>query len=749
MLNFLGIEDTSSPISDIKKEEERLTYEDKLLNEINQGIEDGLEILELSDKLDYSIAGLEHYSRLLPVYNKAFDVVNSNLSKVLDYSAGIEDNLDIENVFKQAEYVTKALNIKIEEFDAGLLSNDPEDKEENENILIRILKKIWSAIVNFIKAIINFISKIITTFFRFIKRLLGISDPAAKIKKKLEEKEKGSGGGGMTLAPIPMPDTPSYSNGSPSQNANDRINNDDDSDGGDFHDPATDEINEETIEANETIENHETTVIDPRKELAISKKMEDKLETMALKIMEEYPLAVVVADYIYEFEDGEIDLIDLVAVLYLITLSSTSAVIKCEKKNNYDIERHIEAFLNGIKKIEDIFNREPHLNGRHANQNFFDTATYYRLHSFVETVYPIYNGRNSPNESLLSIIRNIMKGYSGNLTIASDTMYFHLTHMKDRFKTVNTNIDFNTIFNPIIEDKLGDEFLMGMTTYVPVTSKLREYGIKSDYKYFRGAVLSFNKKEVELLVHLTNIPDYDRYIENLNLPDPGIASSTHKSAEEIEKQYMHFFRDVLPGLAKDVGGELHVIKIEVTEKDLKKYLPGPTKNITAIAPLMNEDKLVTIQALDYLSQALGTNSENVEKCLKYTERDLKEIGKHIRNTEKLIDKFIKHMGTQRAVVDRGEPKARYTVEATDVPAEDRRSPKEALAAKQALISSLRRGILTTSQTLQSTSTDLLKIYKNTVVPNLKNIRTLATEKVITTFINELIDYYEAKDGVKG
>ena len=751
MINFLNTEDESSPISDIKKEEKRLTQEDILLNEINQGIEDGLETLELSDKLDYSLAGLEHYNRLLPIYNKAFEVVNGNLSKVLDYSAGIEDNLDIENIFKQTEYVTKALNITIVEFDAGLLSNDPEDKEENENIIIRILKKIWSAIVNFIKAIINFISKIVTTFFRFIKKLLGFSDPATKIKQKIE-KEKG-GGGGMFIAPVKMPNTPKYSAGNPSGQSNKRINdnasNNEDADDDNYDDPSTDNIDDETIEANDNMENRENRTIDPKQELAISKKMEDKLETMALRIMEEYPLAVIVAEYIYEFEDGEIDLIDLIAVLYLITIASTSSVIKCEKKNNYSIERHIEAFLRGIEKIEDIFNREEHLKGNHANNNFLDTATFYRLYSFVETVYPVYTGKNSPNESLISIIRNIMKGYGGNLTIASDTIHFHLTTMEKRFNTVNTTIDLKSIFIPILEDKLGEEFTMGMESYVPVTEKLTSHGVSNKYKYFRSAVLSFNKKEIELLVHVTNIANYDDYISNLNLPDPGMSSTTHKSAESIEESYKDFFKNILPTLAKEASGELQVIKIEVTGKDLKKYLPGPSKEITAIAPFMNEDKLVTIKVLDNLSKALGTNSEDIEKCLKYTDKDLSKIGKHIRNTEKLLDKFIKHMGTQRTVVDRGEPMARYNLEAGDTTSDDVRSPREALAAKQALVGSLRKGILTTSQTLQSTSTDLLKMYKNTVIPNLKNVRTLATEKVITTFINELIDYYEARDGVGG
>ena len=744
MINFLNAEDVSSPISDINKEEERLSYEDKLLNEINQGMEDGLKILELSDKLDYSLAGLEHYTRILPVYTNAYEIVNNNLAKVLDYDAGIEDNLDLDNVFKQAEYVTKALNIKIVEFDAGLLSNDPDDKVENENILLRILKKIWEIIVTFIKGIINFISKIISTFFKFIKRLLGFKDPAAEVKNKLKEKEKkstGGGGSGFFPSTVNVPSTPTYSSGTPSQQANTSITNN--------SNPVEDSVNEETIEATDTIEEQETITMDPKQELALSKKMEDKLENMAIKVIEEYPLAVVVADYIYEFEDGEIDLLDLMAVLYLITISSTSAVINCEKKNNYTIERHLGAFLNDIKQIEDIFKREDHLNGRQANNNYFDTATYYRLFSFVETVYPLYTGKQSSNESMIALIRNIMKGYSGNLTVASDTMYFHLTHLKDRFKTVNTNIDFNSIFNPILEDKLGEEFVMGMKDYVPVTSKLKDNGLTGSYKYFRSAVLSFNKKEIELLVHLTNIASYENYIKNLNLPDPGMISSTHKSAESIEKEYMNFFKNILPELAKEAKGELQIIKIEVTEKDIKKFLPATNKKIIAIAPFMNEDKLVTIKILDYLSQALGTNADSVEKCLKYTEKDLKEIGKHIRNTETLLDKFIKHMGTQRAIVNRGEPRARYDLEATDVPADERRTPKETLAAKQALISSLRKGILTTSQTLQATSSDLLKIYKNVVVPNLKNIRTLTTEKVITKFINELIDYYEAKDGVKG
>ena len=747
MINFLNTEEISSPISDINKEEERLTYEDNLLNEIQQGMEDGLEILNLSDKLDYSLAGLEHYTRTLPIYTKAYDVVNNNLAKVLDYSAGIEDNLDLDNVFKQAEYVTKALNINIEEFDAGLLSNDPDDKVENENILLRILKKIWEIIVTFIKGIINFISKVITTFFRFIKKLLGFKDPATEVKDKLEEKEKkhtsGGGGGGFYPSAVSTPNTPTYSSGTPTQQANNKIANSNNTN------PVEDNIDNETIDAADTIEEQETKIMDPRQELAISKKMEDKLETMALKVMEEYPLAVVVADYIYEFEDGEIDLLDLMAVLYLITISSTSAVINCEKKNNYTVERHLEAFLRDIKQVEDIFKREDHLDGRHANNNYIDTATYYRLYSFVETVYPIYTGKNSPNESMVALIRNIMKGYSGNLTIASDTMYFHLTHLKDRFKTVNTNIDLNSIFNPILERKLGEEFVLGFKNYVPITSKLKEHGVTGGYKYFRSAVLSFNKKEIELLVHLTNIASYEEYIKNLNLPDPGMISSTHKAAADIENAYAHFFKDILPDLAKETKGELQIIKVEVTEKDLKEFLPAANKNITAIAPFMNEDKIVTIKVLDYLSQALGTSADSVEKCLKYTEKDLKEIGKHIRNTETLLDKFIKHMGTQRAVISRGEPKARYDLEATDVPAEERRDPKESLAAKQALISSLRKGILTTSQTLQASSSDLLKIYKNVVVPNLKNIRTLTTEKVITKFINELIDYYEAKDGVKG
>ena len=752
MIDFLDIRDTSSPISDIKKEEKRLTQEERLLNEINQGIEDGLETLELSDKLDYSLAGLEHYSRVLPIYNKAFEIVNDNLSKVLDYSAGIEDNLEIENIFKQTEYVVKTLNIDIIEFDAGLLSNDPEDKEENENILIKILKKIWSAITSFIKAIVSIISKIITTFFKFTKKILGFSDPAAKIKakiKEIEEKrnENTNSSSSFSMPSFKLPKESKKKKKKKKKHPNERINSNTDDE--EYDDPATDNINDETIEANDNMENREARTMDPRQELAITKEMEDKLEDMTLKIMDEYPLAIVIADHIYEFEDGEIDLIDLIAVLYLITISSTSAVLKCKTKKNYSIERHIEAFIKGILKIEDIFDREKHLKGKHANNNFLDTATFYRLYSFVETVYPIYSGKNSPNESLISLIRNVMKGYGGNLTIASDSIQFHLANMENRFNTVNTKIDLNSIFIPILEDKLGEEFTMGMESYVPVTNKLTKNGVSNKYKYFRSAVLSFNKKEIELLVHLTNIANYDDYINNLNLPDPGMSSTTHKSAKSIEESYKDFFKNILPSLAKKASGELQIITIKVTEEDLKKYLPGPSKSITSIAPFMDEDKLVTIKLLDNLSKALGTNSDDIEKCLKYTDKDLSKISNHISNIEKLIDKFIKHMGTQRAVVDRGEPKARYTLEAGDTSSDDVRSPKEALGKKQALVSSLRKGILTTSQALQSTSNDLLKIYKNTVIPNLRNVKTLATEKVLTTFINELIEYYEARDGVGG
>ena len=89
------------------------------------------------------------------------------------------------------------------------------------------------------------------------------------------------------------------------------------------------------------------------------------------------------------------------------------------------------------------------------------------------------------------------------------------------------------------------------------------------------------------------------------------------------------------------------------------------------------------------------------------------------------------------------------MEAVELPMEERRTPKEALSAKLELMSSLKKGILTTSTSLQVTANELMAIYKNTVIPNLRNVKNLTGDRVLKKYINELIDFYEIKDGIGG
>lgn len=740
MINFIGTEDFSSPTLDIKQDERNLTIEEKLIEEINYGLEYNLDLISLSNDMETLMSGLEHNFKQLPIYVNAYGIITENLDKVLDYGAGIEDNLDLNNVYNKIETVTKILGLKVDEIEAGLLDNDPDDKEENENVIIRILKKIWDAIVNFIKSIINVITKIIKTFFKFIKKILGIQDPATEIKKKIEKEEKSSGGGGFGGYSGINVQTPKYESSPVSSGA---------SKAKDDPKTAEDSIEDETIEGADSMEEHEEEIRQIDSKLLKNKKNIKRLEDIAEEVIKQYPLAVLIANHIFEFEDGDIDLFEVLTILYAITTASTTSVIQCEDKGKMNIERHINAFLDAIERIKDVFNRKKHLGDSHANTNYMDTATFYRLHSFVSNVYPIYGGTVDKESSLVAIIRNIMTGYSHNLEVASDSFYFYIKQLESRITTVNNDVDFGSIIRPLIEEKLGEEFLMSLSMYRPMISDIGKHGLSTDYKYFRSAVISFNKNEIELLVHLSNVSDYNT-LKDLNLPDPGLLSNTNKNAKAFEDTYKEFFMKKLPKIAKDVKGTIGVIRFNVTMDDLKKHTDIlSNKKIIATAPLMDENKLVVLELLNNLTKGLGHNLDDLEKCLKYTEKLLNNIKKDIADTEKLITETIKHIGKSRAIANRGEPLARYNMEAVELPMEERRTPKEALSAKLELMSSLKKGILTTSTSLQVTANELMAIYKNTVIPNLRNVKNLTGDRVLKKYINELIDFYEIKDGIGG
>ena len=784
MFKFLDL-DQASPKPDVKQDEIILSYNDKKLMEIEKGLEDGLDVIKLSEDLDNITYGLEEQMKKLPKYVRAYEILNRDLEEIVDYQAGLEDNLDMASKVKNISLVSKYLNIKVEELDHGLLDNDPDD-EKNTNIVIRIIKKIFSAIIGIFKAIIGLVIKIIKTFFRFIRKILGLGDPATEVKKELEKTTTTSMGGGFAFYPS--------ISGNNVKKANKKIKKADKTktDNNGNNKASTAPVVKEEIENNEDIkeaieiveklEANEAANLGV-KDFNLTEEQKEKLENIAKKVENEYPLALIIANKIFEHDKGKIDLFDLLTVLYALSSSVAKANINCNgNKDGFTIERHIESFLegiDGITSIMDEFNKRRETEFKDLTirstvspykKSYFASAIWFKLADMVDKVAPIYkNGSNlavyniqDSNDSILGTVLRFMNSMSTNLRTADDNFSFNINLIKKfrkkEFK--EEEIEFNNIITPIVKNKLGDIFFESMKEYISVdgaSSKaddnykhmVEDMIDKSGYKYFRTAVLTFDRKNIKILVHLSNVSDLNKLREIYGLPEPGHNMHGTDTGNEIAEKYSKFFKEDLPKLSNEIKGKFIIIEMKVTSKDLMEQTDlDKIKEINFNPMEVTRDKLSLIKLMEELTNILTGSIDDLESCLSKTEKLLNKAKKDLDKLEKDFMSFTKWLGKNMSTINRGENKVWYKQQLSTSEGNNL-GEKSGLSSKITTASSIKKGLLTIGEMLHSTSEDIIQIYKNVVIEDLKVVKSISSDKVISTYIGELLDYYEIKDGIGG
>ena len=785
MLKFLEL-DLTSPKPDILKDEIALTHAEKKLIEVEKGIEDSLDLLRLSEELDNIAYGLEEQIKKLPKYINAYSILNRELEELVNYQAGLEDNVNMSNKINTISSISKYLNIRIEELDYGLLDDDADD-ERNTNIIIRIIKKIFKAIIGVFKAIVGLIVKIIKTFFRFIKKLLGLGDPATEVKKKLEKSESTGSFGGFGFYP-------SFS-GSTVKSTNTKIktgNKKNTDDGKDDNKASTAPVVEEEINNNEDVkeakevikklENEEASNLGVP-EFNLTEEQKEKLETIARKIEDDYPLAVLITNKIFEHDKGKIDLFDLLVVLYALSSAVAKANINCnEKREGLTIERHINEFLNGVDEIVSImddFNKRKETEFKSLairetaspyKKKYFASAIWFKLADMVDKIAPIYKkGSNlavynveDANNSILGTVLRFMYSMSSNIRTADDLFNFHLSLVK-KFRDKEfreEEIDFVKLLFPIIKNKLGETFYESLTEYKRTNSisddadnaykhMLKDLIEKSDYKFFKSALLTFDRKNIKILVHLTNVDDLNKLREIYGLPEPGHNMHGTDIGNEIAEKYAKFFKDDLPRLTNEIKGKFILIEMEITYQDLLAQSDlDKLKEINFNPMEVTKEKLALIKLMEILTELLVGSIDDLESCLSKTEKMLNEAKHKLDKLEKDFTSFINWLGKNMSTIDRGENKVWFDRQLSTSEGENL-GAKSGLSSKINTTGTIKKSLLTIGEMLHSVSEDIIQIYKNVVIEDLKLVKSISTDKVLATYINELLDYYEIKDGIGG
>jgi len=801
-MNFLGLD--TSPKLDTVRDELILTDREKKLKEIEEGLEDASELSSLSYDLEDMSSDLNMFINKLPGYVNAYQMVTNNLVKVADYQAGLEDNVEMDNVYKEVTFIAKHLNIRIEELDYGLLDSDPDDTT-NTNILIRIVKKIFNIIIGLVKNIVNIIVKIVNTFFKYIKRLLGISDPAAKIKKRVEETEKkmdkddynpvhisSVGGGGFDVH-IPAERDP-YTN---IKKSNDKIKDKHNERTNDTS--KTDETNKDIKDADDKLNKLPGTTMGPAvKEMLEenpvyeeSKELKEQLELreaavhgiknykltdqevqtiedLKRKIENEYPLPILIANNIFEMENEKtINVIDVLAVLYSLTISLAKTNINCDSKlEEFTIENHLYYFIKNISEINTFLDGFKNFikarlnNSRRAvlyENDYMVNPFCLKLTNMVDKIVPIYDMKDD------SVIASIRKFIS---SIANTVDKSNITFNKiiDLFLGENKEykkIALSDVINPVLKQKIGDTMYDSITSYIPVNNVsdgadssckniIKNEIENSGYKFCRSAVLTVDSKNIEILVHLTNVRDLETAIHKAGLPDTSkLMHGNTLKQEEIDK-YKEFFAEKLPQIADDIKGKIIKIVIEVSREDLiKQFNLVDKKEIDDDVIYFNSHSTEIIASLERLSKALAVSVDDIEKCINKTDKVFKKFTNTLNDLEKGFNKLIKYIEVNSGIYSPVTNEA-YVKEVRSLAGKDAKiTPlKNAVLDKKEMMESIKKTILYVSQMLHVTTQEVIQIYKTDIIDNLKILKELSADNTIAMYINSLENIFDRHAGIK-
>ena len=827
MFKFMDNIDSNVKV-DINEDSEYIDKSNDLLSKIDKGFEDGLDILTLSNEFSNLIAGIESYETKLPVYVKAYSMVADSVDKLTDYQAGIEDNFNMDETVENVLFVSKTLNITVEEIDYGLLDDDKDDKK-NTNIIIKILKKIFNFIVGFIKGIVKGIIKIIGIFFKFIKKILGFGDPATVVTKKLEEVEKeidnsstssfGGGGGfsgfgGNTFQNANNRYRNNSNNGNNNNsnnnsnnsnnsnnnngnnsnnnnsnnnnnnngnnsnnnnsnngnnnNGNNNTNNDNTSSSrsGEILDEEL-ENNEDARNAKENVENEEQSEY---QNLTLSDEQLQRLEEIGKELQEEYPLAILLTNQIFDFDkDNDLNLFNVLSILYCLTSAVAKSNISCTANSgNLTVERHVNELIDSVKDISNIMaefkkyekdkNDDPMTP---APQSYLSSTMWVRLDSLINKTYYIYGDGDTNERSVISSIRRFMDSISSNLVNVNQDFEFNLSKIKKKFTEQEFNdIDLADIIRTILKEKLGDTFYDGFTDYIPTNTAGHDVSndlkgeinasiVNSGYNYFKAAVLTFDRKEINILVHLTNVDS----TVNINRALPAnLGNNMHGAvnSKPAIADVNDFFVSRLPKIAEDVKGKFVTIKLNVTRDDLiNKFNIHTVKPVLSNA-LLTKTSVVKLTGLTaVLAGDLKSTASDLESCLKKTESEVSNLEKVIKDLEKDFDDFLSHLSANKKFADKQKSiKLTFRDQAKYVDGR-KSSLGHAIDDKMKTVTNVKKSMVKIAGTIQNAATDIITIYKSVVISNLTVVKTLSTDTVISSYVADLLDFYKTTDGVGG
>ena len=760
MINFLELE--SPPSTNIKQDEIKLSYYEELTEEVNKGLEDNYELLALDEEFKRLEAGLEEYFTKLPIYLNAMDIVSKNILEVMDYQAGIEDNIDFNSVEKNIIYVTKTLNLKIEEVDAGLLDNDPDDTK-NTNIFLKILRKIFSIIVGLIKGILRVIGKIISVFIRFIKKLLGIKDPASEMKEKLEKyKEEHSSGGGFGGFGGISTEVPSYDKDIINK-TNEAMENDELP----ISEDKKETVNKikDLLDKEEKKEREKLLPPPENKKLITDKKLEKRLKTLKdlyLKIKREYPIATLIANKIFEFEK-EISVVQILVVLYLLDISTISSIFKTtkdeeekssEKDEGLTVDTVVYNFYKLLKEFDDSLYKwgdkiRPSHILRSEEDGFFEFKSIFTIDKFIEAIKPLIGGKDKKS-SIVGYTRIFTTVLGAAFDEMSDTFIELLDNIKTIYPVEHRRLMVRDTIIEVLSDKLGYNLQDAFFDYVTMDHRLKKYGVKVDkYKYYRLGFLGFTKNGVNLLVHCTNIKDLDNY-EKLNIDLPEKNSMLYKENKEFIERCIKLLKEELPQIAKDNTGEIVVIKIPVEYQDVEKYITEiREKEIITSAVLISIDDLSLITMLKIISKLLEKSIGDMEIYLDKTKTIFTKIDDTIKDIEKKLNTFIRNMGIFADINGDVATNNYYKGLEEGVKKEELISHMDGRLLKKEVIIAIKEGLLNSVKVVESSVAQFLNIYRYVIVYNSKEIRDLVGSKLFSLYTDELVRYYEMKDGIGG